>query len=198
MVSHREDREMAIHSAKTGRMPSRCQHCAEFWSSMIEQHWHGTCSDETYNPATGSEVPIPKPGRFNPGAPCSDGWRTGRSMIQLPPILKSIIILKEKGIWEEFEVENRNTGEFREDGAWAGRFGQEEDNGMRGPSLGQGSDSSFSSLILAQRLLPRRGKMKGRKIWGRKWFKWGGKQAIAVSSYLLESSWRKYIYESLS
>ena len=38
---------------------------------------------------------VPKPGRFNPGAPCRGGWTTKRIMIKLPD-LKNTIIIKKK------------------------------------------------------------------------------------------------------
>ena len=43
---------------------------------------------------------VPKPGRFNPGAPCRDGWTTKRIMIKLPG-LKNIITKKKVRLGRE-------------------------------------------------------------------------------------------------
>lgn len=101
-IHSRSVSESAIHSVRTGRMLLRCQHCARFCSSISKPNWHGTSSDGVYHLNSKSEVLTPKPGRFDLGTPCHDGWRRGGSMTRgCLLILKSImVILNKKGIWE--------------------------------------------------------------------------------------------------
>lgn len=79
---------------------------------MSRQKEHSTCLDEVYNHVTVSEASISKPGSFDFGAPCQEGWRTGRSMIHLPSHSKKHH--QEERDLKKGEVGDRNNEEFRE------------------------------------------------------------------------------------